>query len=90
MKNKNYGIFMILVSIIVVVLYTIWVPASYLINNGERSVILSDIFPPPIWGLIIPMYLLILFVTFVFGWVGWNLRYGPPQEDISIKDLGDE
>ena len=87
MKTKNYGIFMIVVSLAVAIIYTIWVPVSYLVNGGREAVMLSVILPEPVWGLIIPLYLLILFTAFIFGWIGWNLIYGPPQEDISITDL---
>ncbi len=86
--NKNaYGILMILTSIVVVIVYTVWVPISYLINKGEEAVILKEILPPPVWGLIIPVYLLITVTAFVFGWIGWNLICSPPQEDISIEEL---
>jgi hypothetical protein len=84
--NKKYGSLMILVSVIVVVIYTLWVPASYLLNGGN-NLILNDILPDPIWGLIIPVYLLILITAFLFGWIGWNIICGPPQEDTSIKEL---
>lgn len=90
MEKKKYGILMIIVSIIVAVVYTIWVPLSYLLNNGKEVVLLNEILPPPIWGLIIPIYLLMLITVFIFGWIGWNIMYGPPQEEISIKELGDK
>jgi succinate dehydrogenase hydrophobic anchor subunit len=90
MEKKNYGILMIIVSVIVAVVYTIWVPVSYLLNDGKEAVLLKEILPPPIWGLIIPIYLLILITVFIFGWIGWNIICGPPQEEISIKELGDK
>ena len=90
MEKKNYGIFMIIVSIIVAVVYTIWVPLSYLLTGGEKVVLLGEILPPPIWGLIIPVYFLILITVFIFGWIGWNIIIGPPQEEISIKELADK
>jgi len=90
MGKKNYGIFMIIVSVIVAVIYTIWVPLSYLINDGKEVFLLKEILPPPIWGLIIPIYLLMLITVFIFGWIGWNIFQGHPQEEISIKELGDK
>jgi succinate dehydrogenase hydrophobic anchor subunit len=81
---------MIMVSVIVAVVYTIWVPLSYLLNDGNEAVLLKEILPPPIWGLIIPIYLLVLVTVFVFGWIGWNIMVGSPQEEISIKELGDK
>lgn len=90
MEKKNYGILMIIVSAIVAVVYTIWVPLSYLLNDGKEAVLLKEILPPPIWGLIIPIYLLMLITVFIFGWIGWNIICGPPQEEISIKELDDK
>lgn len=87
MNKRAYGILMILTSIVVVIVYTIWVPISYLINKGEEAVILNEILPDPIWGLIIPVYLLITVTAFVFGWIGWNLICSPPQEDTSIEEI---
>lgn len=87
MNKKRYGVLIILTSAIVVIVYTIWVPVSYLSNNGREAIILREILPEPIWGLIIPVYLLILITAFIFGWIGWNLICSPPQEDISIEDL---
>lgn len=88
--NKKYGSLMILVSAIVVVIYTLWVPTSYLLNGGKTNVVLNDILPDPIWGLIIPVYLLILITAFIFGWIGWNIICGTPQEEKSINDLSNE
>jgi succinate dehydrogenase hydrophobic anchor subunit len=90
MEKKKYGILMIIVSVIVTVVYTIWVPLSYLLNNGKEVVLFKEILPLPIWGLIIPVYFLMLVVVFVFGWIGWNILSGTPQEEISIKDLGNK
>lgn len=87
MNKKIYGVLIILTSAIVIIVYTMWVPVSYLSNNGREVIILKEILPEPIWGLIIPVYLLILITAFIFGWIGWNLICGPPQEDISIEDL---
>ena len=87
MGKKNYGIFMIIVSVIVVVVYTIWVPLSYLLKDGREAILLKEILPPPIWGLIIPVYLLMLTAVFIFGWIGWNIMSGSPQEEISIEEL---
>lgn len=90
MGKKNYGSLMIAVSVIVAVVYTIWVPLSYLLNGGNEAVFLKEILPPPIWGLIIPVYLLILITVFIFGWIGWNMIIGPSQEETSIKDMADK
>lgn len=90
MEKKNYGIFMIIVSVVVAVVYTIWVPLGYLLNDGKEAVLLKGILPPPIWGLIIPVYLLMLIAVFIFGWIGWNIFSGPPQEEIPIKELHDK
>lgn len=87
MEKKKYGILMIIVSVIVAIIYTIWVPLSYFLNGGNKVVLLNDILPPPVWGLIIPMYLLMLVTVFIFGWIGWNIVAGLPQEEISIKEL---
>ena len=87
MGKKNYGIFMIIVSVFVVVVYTIWVPLSYLLKDGREAILLKEILPPPIWGLIIPVYLLMLTAVFIFGWIGWNIMSGSPQEEISIEEL---
>ncbi len=80
---------MIIVSVIVAVAYTIWVPLSYWLNDGKEAVLLNEILPLPVWGLIIPVYLLMLITVFIFGWIGWNMIIGLPQEEISIKELGD-
>ncbi len=90
MEKKKYGMLMIIVSLIVAVVYTIWVPLSYFLNDGKEVVLFKEILPPPIWGLIIPIYLLILITVFIFGWIGWNMISGSPQEEISIKELGDK
>jgi len=87
MSKKNYGMLMVSVSIIVVIVYTIWVPASYLFGSGEETILFSGILPDPIWGLIIPVYLLILFTAFTFGWIGCTMVFSPPQEEISIHEL---
>jgi hypothetical protein len=87
MEKKKYGILMIVVSIIVAAVYTIWVPLSYLLHDGEKVVLFEKILPLPIWGLIIPVYILILTTVFVFGWIGWNIWCSPPQEETSIKKL---
>lgn len=78
---------LIIVSVIVAVVYTLWVPLSYLVNDGKEPLILKDILPPPIWGIIIPVSLLMLFTTFIFSWIGWNISHAPPQEEVSLKDL---
>jgi hypothetical protein len=87
MEKKYYGILMIIVSVVVAIVYTIWVPLSYLLHDGEKVVLFDEILPPPIWGLIIPMYILMLTTVFVFGWIGWNILCGPPQEETSIEEL---
>jgi succinate dehydrogenase hydrophobic anchor subunit len=87
MEKKYYGILMIVVSLIVAVFYTIWVPVSYLLNDGKEVVMFKEILPPPIWGIIIPVYLLIMIAVFIFGWIGWNIMCGTPQEAVSIKEL---
>ncbi|RJQ56233.1 MAG: hypothetical protein C4526_02250 [Nitrospiraceae bacterium] len=87
MDKRNYGMLLIVVSVIVAVVYTFWVPLSYLLNDGKEPLILKDILPPPIWGIIIPVFLLMLFTTFIFSWIGWNILHAPPQEETSLKDL---
>lgn len=82
-KDKVYGIIVFLISLAIIVLYTVWLPLSKLMDLDmdpwymiERET-----------ALLIPVYLAMVVVFGIIAWIGWTMATTPPPAPIDLEEL---
>ncbi|MHA2298856.1 MAG: hypothetical protein ACXAEU_09730 [Candidatus Hodarchaeales archaeon] len=95
-KDKIYGFGLALISLIFLILYTIWVPLQVLAGDGGLLVtlgVMSDtqalqpLFLTLPQALAIPNYMGTLMICLVMIWIGWTMATTPPPEPIDLDSL---
>lgn len=88
-KDKIYGYGIFFITIILLIVYTVWVPVQMLF--------VEDIIDPdrvgtydwtdPVVGLMVPTYLGVLLFGFIIAWIGLTMATTPPPEPIDLEEL---
>ncbi|MFX0206921.1 MAG: hypothetical protein ACFFDT_13120, partial [Candidatus Hodarchaeota archaeon] len=87
-KDKIYGYGIFFITIILLIVYTVWVPWQML---APDFLIGSDMqaydFDNPVVGLMVPTYLGVLLFGFIIAWIGLTMATTPPPEPIDLEEL---
>ena len=100
-KDKIYGYGIFGITGILMLLYTIWVPITYLVNRFLQPMMPLDqaantVLLPNFWiltpltpfeGILIPVYLVVMMVGIIIAWIGLTMATTPPPEPIDLDDL---
>jgi len=84
-KDKVYGILVFLISLAVIVLYTLWLPVSkWILKTGSDE---------PVFlltremAILLPVYLAMVVVFGIIAWIGWTMATTPPPAPIDLEEL---
>ncbi len=87
-KDKIYGYGIFFITIILLILYTIYVPLQAILGeNNDIMIALSA--TDALRGLLVmwPVYLATLLIGFIIAWIGITMATTPPPEPIDLDDL---
>ncbi|MFX0085106.1 MAG: hypothetical protein ACFFAU_05500 [Candidatus Hodarchaeota archaeon] len=91
-KDKIYGYSIFLITIILLILYTIYVPIQAWLSKGPQD--LQDLMVQlnplnlQVADLVMwPVYLATLLIGFIIAWIGITMATTPPPEPIDLDDL---
>ncbi len=87
-KDKIYGYGIFFITIILLILYTIYVPLQAILgptNEIMKALSATD----ELRGLLVmwPVYLATLLIGFIIAWIGITMATTPPPEPIDLDDL---
>ncbi len=82
-KDKVYGIIVFLISLAIIVLYTVWLPLSKLMDIKSDSWYMIE----RETALLIPVYLAMVVVFGIIAWIGWTMATTPPPAPIDLEEL---
>ncbi len=84
-KDKVYGYGISIITIILLLLYTWFLPIqSYFPDIVEAF---NPLGTTPIDAMLWPVYLATLMVGFIIAWIGITMATTPPPEPIDLDDL---
>ncbi len=87
-KDKIYGYGIFFITIILLILYTIYVPLQAILGpTNDIMIALSA--TDALRGLLVmwPVYLATLLIGFIIAWIGITMATTPPPEPIDLDDL---
>lgn len=82
-KDKVYGIIVFLISLAIIVLYTVWLPLSKLMDLSTEPWYMIE----RETALLIPVYLAMVVVFGIIAWIGWTMATTPPPAPIDLEEL---
>ena len=87
-KDKVYGILVFLISLVVIVLYTLWLPVSkFIMDYGPNETNLPLFFLSRETAIMLPVYLAMVVVFGIIAWIGWTMATTPPPAPIDLEEL---
>ncbi|MFW9780115.1 MAG: hypothetical protein ACFFE8_14790 [Candidatus Heimdallarchaeota archaeon] len=95
-KDKIYGYGIFFVTLILMILYVIYLPVQYYFTNIGGPFLGFDLtqfftdFPLKIgWqdAVIWPVFLATMMIGFIIAWIGYTMATTPPPEPIDLDDL---
>ncbi len=87
-KDKIYGYGICFLTIIFLILYTLYVPIqSFLGETNELMVQLNPLNLEVADLVMVPVYLATLMIGFIIAWIGFTMATTPPPEPIDLDDL---
>ncbi len=91
-KDKIYGYSIFLITIILLILYTIYVPIQAWLSKGPQDLqdLMAQLNPLnlQVADLVMwPVYLATLLIGFIIAWIGITMATTPPPEPIDLDDL---
>lgn len=99
-KDKIYGYGIFFLTIIILILYTLYVPIQQYFGSmvgvtegplydlvSADSGILNPFHVGVIDGLLWPVFLATLMIGFIIAWIGITMATTPPPEPIDLDDL---
>ena len=87
-KDKVYGILVFLISLAVIVLYTLWLPVSkWIMNMGPDETKMPLFFLSRETAILLPVYLAMVVVFGIIAWIGWTMATTPPPAPIDLEEL---
>ena len=84
-KDKVYGILVFLISLAVIVLYTLWLPVSKWIMQTDADE--AVVFLTRETAILLPVYLAMIVVFGIIAWIGWTMATTPPPAPIDLEEL---
>lgn len=87
-KDKAYGIIVFVISLAIIVLYTLWLPISKFFSDlgpGETRWPWYAVSRET--ALLIPVYLAMIVVFGIIAWIGWTMATTPPPAPIDLEEL---
>ena len=87
-KDKIYGYGIFFLTIIILILYTLYVPIQSLL--GETHELMTQLNPLNLKVadlVMVPVYLASLMIGFIIAWIGITMATTPPPEPIDLDDL---
>ena len=78
-RDKTYGAIIFIVSLLIILYYTYWVPIKYALPAFTLPFIPTLSWE---WGIIIPVWIGVLGVFGIMAWVGWTMLTTPTQVPI--------
>ena len=82
-KDKVYGILVFLISLAIIVLYTLWLPVSKFMDLSTEPLYMME----PETAMLIPVYLAMVVVFGIIAWIGWTMATTPPPAPIDLEEL---
>ena len=91
-KDKIYGYGIFLITILLLILYTLYVPIQAWVSSGplELQDLMIQLNPLnlQVADLVMwPVYLATLLIGFIIAWIGITMATTPPPEPIDLDDL---
>ncbi|NHJ02104.1 MAG: hypothetical protein EAX86_08160 [Candidatus Heimdallarchaeota archaeon] len=88
-KDKIYGYGIFIVTIIFLILYTIYLPIQQYFGAELADLIslLNPLKVTPMDAVLWPVYLATLMIGFIIAWIGITMATTPPPEPIDLDDL---
>lgn len=85
-KDKIYGYGIFIVTIIFLILYTIYLPIQQYFG-AETIALFNPLKVTPMDAVLWPVYLATLMIGFIIAWIGITMATTPPPEPIDLDDL---
>ncbi len=87
-KDKLYGYGIFFITIILLILYTIYVPLQSWLGPTHDIITLLNPLELMVADLVMwPVYLATLLIGFIIAWIGITMATTPPPEPIDLDDL---
>ena len=85
-KDKVYGLLVFLISLGVILMYTLWLPIQHftsILNNYTDSFWMMEVQT----AVMLPVYLAMVVVFGIIAWIGWTMATTPPPAPIDLEEL---
>ena len=87
-KDKIYGYGIFLITILLLLLYTLYVPIQTLLGSTNDLMKALNPLELQVADLVMwPVYLATLLIGFIIAWIGITMATTPPPEPIDLDDL---
>jgi len=87
-KDKIYGYGIFLITILLLLLYTLYVPIQTLLGPTHELMKALNPLELQVADLVMwPVYLATLLIGFIIAWIGITMATTPPPEPIDLDDL---
>lgn len=87
-KDKIYGYGIFLITILLLLLYTLYVPIQTLLGPTDDLMVALNPLDLQVADLVMwPVYLATLLIGFIIAWIGITMATTPPPEPIDLDDL---
>ena len=87
-KDKVYGILVFLISLAVIVFYTLWLPVSkWVVKLDPGETQMPWFFLSRETAILLPVYLAMVVVFGIIAWIGWTMATTPPPAPIDLEEL---
>jgi len=87
-KDKIYGYGIFLITILLLLLYTLYVPIQTLLGSTNDLMVALNPLELQVADLVMwPVYLATLLIGFIIAWIGITMATTPPPEPIDLDDL---
>ena len=84
-KDKLYGYGIFFITIILLILYTLYLPVQQYFP--DLVAVLNPLGVTPLDAILWPVYLATLMIGFIIAWIGITMATTPPPEPIDLDDL---
>ncbi len=87
-KDKIYGYGIFLITILLLLLYTLYVPIQTLLGSSSDLMTALNPLELQVADLVMwPVYLATLLIGSIIAWIGITMATTPPPEPIDLDDL---
>ena len=85
-KDKVYGLLVFLISLGVILMYTLWLPIQHftsILDKYADSFWMMDVQT----AVMLPVFLAMVVVFGIIAWIGWTMATTPPPAPIDLEEL---